>query len=67
MQKQSQVKYGTVTASSVEYFFRSQEQTAGHYAAFYETMSFPENQVKSLEIGLNRVQDSYGKPKRKLP
>ena len=65
LKEQSQIRYGTVQASSVEQFFRSQEQMLGHYKAFYETMSFPENQVSSFEMGLERVRDSFGKPKRK--
>ena len=65
LQKQSYVQYGTVKGSSVDHFFKTQEQMMGHYADFYETMNFQENQVESLEVGLKRVQDSYTKPKSK--
>ncbi len=62
LQRQERVQYGTVKASSVENFFKSQEQMQGHYASFYETMNFADNQVESLQEGLERVKESFGKP-----
>ena len=57
---QKEVKYGTVRNSALTEFFK--KQVTETYVTMYTFMEQYDTYVANTSVGLQMVQDSYGKP-----
>ena len=60
---QHQIKYGTTVNSAPKAFFEA--QAVDPYKKMFAFMSAENTWVENTSVGIEKVRDSYGKPKGK--